>query len=274
MPTARTRYVLRVSDPVAAEVAIAALWTAGAAGVWDRGPADGPELVAWFESADAPVPPGGRWEEEPDDDWLTAWREGLEPVRVGALVVAAPWHAPTDAARVIVIDPRMAFGTGHHPTTRLCLAAIQELVGGGGTVLDVGTGSGVLAIAAALLGAERVLAVDTDPEATAEARRNVRENLGIDGDRVEVLTGSLTDVVDGAAFDLVVANLVTAAVADLAGELVSVLRPGGHLVVSGVATERATAVIAALERAGAAPVSVRRERGWVAITAVGPSVTS
>lgn len=274
MPTASARYVLEVDDPVAADVAVAALWAAGATGVWDRGPAGGPELVAWFPSADASVPPGGRWEAQAEEDWLTAWREGLEPVRTGSIVVAAPWHGTPDDARTIVIDPRMAFGTGQHPTTQLCLAALQELVSGGGSVLDVGTGSGVLAIAAALLGAERVVAVDTDHEAVEEAARNTHDNLAPGDGRVEVLPGTLADVADRGPFDVVVANLVTATIVELAEELVSAVAPCGHLVVSGIAAERVAPVADALAWAGATPVLVRHERGWVAVTARSPSVPS
>src|SRR5690606_11673606 len=114
------------------------------------------------------LPLEGTLEEVPDQDWNAAWKAGIEPVVVGRVAVVPPrLEPPAGAEVVVVIDPGMAFGTGHHETTTGCLAALQELDLAGTRVVDVGTGTGILAIAAALLGATQVEAVDDDPEATA-----------------------------------------------------------------------------------------------------------
>ncbi|MBW3577795.1 MAG: 50S ribosomal protein L11 methyltransferase [Actinobacteria bacterium] len=248
------RYTVRPGD-ADREVLLAALWTAGAVGVWERDD----ELAAWFPEPVPDVPGGGRWEAEPDHDWSQVWKAGLEPVEVGRLVVAPSWTdpRPSDA---ILIDPGMAFGTGHHATTRLCLAALQQLDLSGARVLDVGTGTGVLAIAAARLGAAHVVAVDTDPDAVAAARANAACNR-VD---VDVRWGTVEAATPG-PFDVVVANLLTDVVIGLAGDLLAAAAPGGTLVVSGISVERANEVAACLAALGAGVAAVATEGGWVAI---------
>lgn len=212
------------------------------------------------------LPLDGRWEPVADVDWSAAWKEGLDPVTVGAVTVAPPWAAgPGD----LVIDPGQAFGTGHHETTRTCLHLLQQFLepveADSGrsrpdcSVLDVGAGSGVLAIAAARLGA-RVVAVDTDPAAVAASRRNAEANAAA----VDVRHGSV-EVAQG-PFDLVIANLDTATVIRLAGQLVDRVGPDGTLVVSGISVEREREAAAALRDAGAAPVS-HRGREWATLVA-------
>ncbi len=248
------RYTVRPGD-ADREVLLAALWTAGAVGVWERDD----ELVAWFPEPVPDVPGGGRWEAEPDRDWSQAWKAGLEPVEVGRLVVAPSWTdpRPPDA---ILIDPGMAFGTGHHATTRLCLAALQQLDLSGARVLDAGTGTGVLAIAAARLGAAHVVAVDTDPDAVAAARANAARN------RVDVdVRTAIVDAAPAGQFDVVVANLLTDVVIELAWHLLAVTVPGGTLIVSGISVERADEVAACLTDLGADVTAVDAEGGWVAI---------
>ncbi|MBA2530074.1 MAG: 50S ribosomal protein L11 methyltransferase, partial [Euzebyales bacterium] len=134
------------------------------------------------------LPLAGRWEPVPERDYNAAWRESIEPVTVGAVTIVPPWlPTPADAREVLVIEPAQAFGTGHHETTTGCLAALQELALAGRRVLDVGTGTGVLALAAARLGAAEVVAVDTDPLAVAAAARNADVN----GVVVDVRAGSV-----------------------------------------------------------------------------------
>lgn len=217
------------------------------------------------------LPLEGRWEAVADVDWSAAWKAGLDPVTVGAVTVAPPWAArPGD----LVVDPGQAFGTGHHETTTACLEALQRLGAPGASVeglasgasrldcsvLDVGTGSGVLAIAAARLGAPAVVAVDTDPASVAASRRNAEAN----GVAVDVRQGSV-DVVGG-RFELVLANLDTSTVTRLAAELVDRVAPGGALVVSGVSNEREEEATAALRAAGAAPTT-HRGREWTTLVA-------
>jgi ribosomal protein L11 methyltransferase len=196
---------------------------------------------AYFPDRVTDLPLDGAWERVPDADWSQAWREGLEPIEVGALRVSPPWRAaPGD----VVIEPAQAFGTGHHETTAGCIAALVELGVGGRRVLDVGTGTGVLAICADRLGARTVVAVDTDLEAIHAARANAAVNDVV----LDVRHGSV-DVAEG-VFDVVVANLDTATVCRLASDLASRLAPGATLLVSGVSVERTEEALAALEAAG------------------------
>lgn len=218
---------------------------------------------AYFPDRVADLPVSGRWERVPDEDWLQTWKRGLEPVRVGALVITPPWHA-TGAAEEIVIEPGQAFGTGHHETTAGCLAAVQERPLTAARVLDVGAGSGVLAIAAARLGAESIVAVDIDPLAVEAATANAARN----DVRMAVQHGSVDDV-EG-VFDVVFANLDTATLCALAGALVNRLAPSGTLIASGVSRERQAEAVEALRAAGVAPWA-RAGGEWVVLVAHLPS---
>lgn len=238
----------------------ASLWTAGAVGVWERDD----ELVAWFPSRDVDVPPRGRWEHEPDRDWTADWKAGLEPVTVGAVTVAPSWLAGggrsggDGGSTTVVIDPGMAFGTGHHATTRLCLAELQRVGVAERRVLDVGTGSGVLAIAAALLGASAVAGVDTDPDAVRVARENADRN----GVRLELRTGSVGAV--ERPCDVVVANLVTDTILALAADLLAAT--ADVLITSGISRGRAAQVADRFHELGAA-THTTVEGDWAAVTA-------
>jgi ribosomal protein L11 methyltransferase len=217
--------------------------------------------TAYFGARPDALPVDGRWEEIPDTDWHAAFRDSISPVTVGACTIAPPWLAEPGPG-TIVIEMGQAFGTGHHETTTGCLAALQELDLAGRSVLDVGTGTGLLAIAAALLGAELVVGCDTDPLATEAAAENAARN-GVD---LELHTGSLEAVPPG-SFDVVVANLDTTTISGLASDLVARLAPRGHLVASGVSIERRAEAIAAFEAAGL-PVLDRAGAEWVVLTGV------
>ena len=185
----------------------------------------------------------GAWEEIPDRDWHAQWRAGLRPVVAGRWTVTPSWHATGDDDE-LVIDPGQAFGTGHHETTAWCLRAIDELALSGRRVLDLGTGSGVLAIAAARRGAW-VVAVDIDPLAVEAAVANARRNRVT----VDVRRGG-ADAVAGEHFDVVLANLDSATLCRSAGTLAGLLTPDGTLIASGVGNERQVTVTAALRAAG------------------------
>ncbi|HET9156674.1 MAG TPA: 50S ribosomal protein L11 methyltransferase, partial [Myxococcaceae bacterium] len=230
---------LDVPEPEAERVE-ALLWDAGATGLeirdreappmpGVRGPSPGEAIVvAWFEDrppaeaaladVQAWVPAArGAFEDAPDTDWSTAWRSRIRSTRVGRLWVGPPWETPPEDVVALTIEPKMAFGTGDHPTTALCLAAVEAFCAAhpGGSVLDVGTGTGVLALMARKLGAGRVVGVDNDPMSVTLARENASLN-GIDG--VE-LSGAPLDGVDG-RFDLVVANILANTLVELAPALV------------------------------------------------------
>ncbi len=196
--------------------------------------------------------------------WATAWRAYVRPVRVGRLWIRPPWvqRPAPPGTTVVTIDPGMAFGTGMHPSTRLCLRALGRYLEAGDRVVDVGTGSGILAIAAARLAGARVWAVDCDPVAVAHARANVRANRV---DRlVQVRRGWGLAAAPRPA-DLILANLTADALLSLLPDVPSVLAPAGHFVGSGFVEERLAEVIAAAEGARLAPVAVLAEGEWRAV---------
>jgi ribosomal protein L11 methyltransferase len=208
-----------------------------------------------------------RWVEE--EDWAHAWKRFFRPLRVGRRFVIRPtweeWEAgPEDL--VISIDPGMAFGTGAHPTTQLCLELIEEGVTAAESVLDVGTGSGILAIAAASLGAAPIAAVDIDPVAIAAARENVRANPCAAG---ILLAVSAADAVRG-GYAWVFANLIAEVLCADAALLASRVATGGALLAAGIVAERAADVRAALEAAGLRIETERRREEWVAFVARKP----
>jgi ribosomal protein L11 methyltransferase len=198
-------------------------------------------------------------------DWAEAWKAHYGVLHVGqrtAIVPAWQSYDPAPDEVVIVLDPGMAFGTGTHPTTRLCLAALEELMEPGMRVLDLGTGSGILSIAAAKRGAASVRAVDIDPIAVASARENVAAN-GVAG-VVHVESGSLE--LAQATYDLVLVNILYSVILDLLDRgLADVLRPNGVVVASGIIDDQEADIVHAFEAHGLQVVDRRRERDWVAL---------
>ncbi|HEX7134831.1 MAG TPA: 50S ribosomal protein L11 methyltransferase [Iamia sp.] len=261
----------------AAEVRVAAgdvdlvsglLWGAGVSAVGEEAADDGTVRLR------VDVPDGGvealrsalgdRWAVEivDVDDGRDGWREHARVVRAGRVVVRPPWVplGPVAPEEVVVeIDPGPTFGHGAHPTTRLCLAALERILDPGDVVLDVGCGSGVLAIAAVLLGAPSAIAVDIDPAAVTATRANAERN-GV-ADRIDVRpAGEMPE----ATFAVVVANIGAAALRDLAPALVARVAPGGALVLSGLLDPpppELAAVFAPLE-----VVATNRNDGWTALT--------
>lgn len=254
----------RLDLPVArdqVEVVAAQLWAAGALGVWERAG----ELTAWFRTPPAADAfRGGRWSVEPDRDWQAEWKATIAPVHAGRIAVVPTWladdHAPAPDELTLWLDPGRAFGSGHHATTLLCLAALDELALAGQLsgrrVADVGCGSGVLAIAAAAFGAE-VEAVDIDPDAVTVTRENAARN--------EVTVRSHRGSVDALTTrpDIVVANLITDVVAQLAEPLVRTARE--RVILSGITAERAEVALTPLQAAGLRLDEVRERDGWAMV---------
>jgi ribosomal protein L11 methyltransferase len=200
-----------------------------------------------------------------EQDWSVSWREFFGVVETGGRIVVVPtWidHEVKSGQIEVKLDPGQAFGTGHHETTRLCLAALDGLARPGITMLDVGTGSGVLSIAAAKLGVPRIVAIDIDPIAAEIARRNCDSN-GI-GAEVEISAGTLTAEHAG-RYELVVSNISTPANTALAAAFGRVVKPEGDLVLSGILTQDGESVIAAMEAQGFERVSIAEERDWCCI---------
>ncbi len=205
-----------------------------------------------------------------DVDWSEAWREHFTTLRIGRLVVHPSWElAEEGEAFAISLDPGRAFGTGQHATTRLCLAAIEQGCAPGDEVLDIGTGSGILALAAARLGAARVDALDTDPDAVESARENARRN-GLE-DVVSLSRGTLhPEHGTEAAYDLVVANISSAVVCELLPAAARAIRPGGRIILSGFMEDRAADVVAAARVAGLVESAVEQDGEWCALVARKP----
>jgi ribosomal protein L11 methyltransferase len=261
------------------EATAALLFEEGASGVEEREPGLAPMpgarqpgpgrvlLVAFFgeeeaaaAAANAVGAPRDAVEEIPDRDWGEEWKKGLGPISIGRLFLRPSWvdAAPPPGAAEVVLDPGMAFGTGTHPTTSLCLAAIDDHLRRrpGTSVLDVGTGSGLLAIAARKLGAGRVAANDNDPVAVAVAE----ENAGRNGVELE-LTGEPPSAIGG-TFDLVVANILANVLVELAPDLARRAAPGGEVVLAGVLVPQEDEVRAAFVAAGLAPLPGDRRGEW------------
>lgn len=203
-------------------------------------------------------------------DWAEAWKAFFPVLRIGRRIVVRPtWRRhrrkPDDV--VLALDPGMAFGTGLHPTTRLCLSMLEEIADqgalDGATVLDVGCGSGILAIAALRLGAARALGVDTDPVAIEATLANARRNAL--ARRLHATPGSLP-VADG-PYDVVLANLIAGVLVPLAPDLRHALRPGGVLLASGIFIDREAEVVAAFRSAGLVVSGRSAEGDWVALEA-------
>ncbi len=185
-----------------------------------------------------------------DKSWADVWKKYFKPFYAGQHLVVKPTWEPFDPApgdRVIEIDPGMAFGSGTHETTGMCLSILEENIRGGEEIIDVGTGSGILAIGAALLGAGHVLAVDIDPDAVKVAAENVANNHV--QDVVTVQQGDLLEKVD-AVCDICVANIISDIIISFAAPLMSHIRPGGLFICSGIVSMRADEVAQALLDAG------------------------
>ncbi len=252
--------------PLAEEGAeAAALWEAGATAVW----IDGPDLVAYFTDDVRVTPPGdGRWEAVPEIDHVAAYLAGLAPVDAGAVVVA-PTHCEAvlrAGQQVVWLDPGTAFGTGHHASTRLALEALGTLPLAGRRVLDVGAGSGLLAIAADKLGAADVLGIDIDPDTVPVARANAERNRS----RARFLVGGFGDV-EFDPVDVLVANLYAELHATWLAAYAARTVLGGDLLLSGILDPRHELVRDALDllddaRGVAGPrlawLDARRDGAW------------
>lgn len=200
----------------------------------------------------------------PDVDWSTHWQVHFKPLDFGRLWVVPTWlEAPAGAEHVLTIDPSRAFGTGLHATTQLCLERIVAL-SPVRSVLDVGTGTGILALAACKLGAERVVGIDNDPDALHVASENATQN------RLEVTWSDVRVDRFDERFDLVVANILAGPLIDMAPALVRRIRPEGRLILSGILGSQASGVIHAYESAGLKSPEVTPREEWVRIEFAAP----
>lgn len=215
-------------------------------------------LVSQFEAADICL------SEVPDEDWTTSWRTYFKPIFPSARIAVCPtWEQVPDpeGGFTVVIEPKMAFGTGHHETTRMALLGLEGQLKPGDRVLDVGTGSGILSIAAAKLGAGAVTAVDIE----AQAIENARENLDLNrvGGLVRLIHGSV-DLVAG-PFELIVSNMISSLLMPLLQGLHDRLVPDGHLVLGGILNREQEGFLNAVGRVGLGVEEVSREGEWIGL---------
>lgn len=201
-----------------------------------------------------------------EEDWANAWKEHYRPVRAGRrVVVCPPWSNVERAGDdlVVILDPGMAFGTGTHPTTRLSLVALEATIEQGDEVFDVGTGSGILAIAAVLLGANRVDAVDIEPVSVRQAKENFVRNGVADKIRVELGSAGPGEPFAG-QYDVVVANIIARILVEISAGLVVAVKPGGTLLLSGIIEPREADVAAAFSAHGLRQIRREQMEDWVA----------
>ena len=200
-----------------------------------------------------------------DEDWKDRWKEYFKPAKIAENIVVKPsWESyePREGEQIIELDPGMAFGTGTHETTALCLETLDGLVKGGERVLDIGTGSGILAIAALKLGAAKAEGVDIDPMCVRTAGENAALN-GVQND-LTVLVGDLSEKATG-VYDVICANIVANAIIHLVPDVPALLAKHGTFLASGIIDTRKDEVIAAVQAAGLALREVKEKNGWVAL---------
>jgi ribosomal protein L11 methyltransferase len=226
------------------------------------------EEALWYLNAIRPLPQAV-FKEIADQNWMAAWKEHYHPIPIGKKLLILPaWIEQKDMERIAVkIDPSMAFGTGTHPSTQLCLELVEDYTRSGETVIDIGCGSGILSIAALKLGASHALAVDID----AESVKATQEASAANGvlERVETGLGSIAEIQNGSYHikqaPLVLANILAPVLIRLFGEgMANLVEPGGVIVLAGILAEQGDGVRASAEKHGLKFVEIRQTLDWVA----------
>lgn len=201
-----------------------------------------------------------------EEDWANTWKQYYKPSKVGERIVVKPiWeeYTPKAGELIVDLDPGMAFGTGTHETTRMCIQALERYVKEDSTVFDVGCGSGILAISAAKLGSKLAVGVDLDPVAVESSKENVQYN---NLDNIEILYGNLVEVINGKA-DIVVANILAEIICILTDDVKRVLKDGGVFITSGIIHDRVDMVCEKLEGTGFEIVEKNKDGEWNCIVA-------
>lgn len=206
-----------------------------------------------------------------EEDYAESWKQYYKPLKIGKITVVPEWetYTPSENETILRIDPGMAFGTGNHETTSLCVEALQQYFIPGGTLVDLGCGSGILSITALLLGAEKAVGIDIDPNAVKVSGENAALNIfpgtftGIAGNILEEKTA----LVEGEKFDCIAANIVADVILRFLPFAQELLREKGKMILSGIITERGDEVKQALEANGFSLLEVREKKGWLCIVA-------
>ncbi|MFH7820417.1 50S ribosomal protein L11 methyltransferase [Neobacillus thermocopriae] len=202
-----------------------------------------------------------------EEEWATAWKKYYNPVKISEKFTIVPtweiYHPVSSDELIIELDPGMAFGTGTHPTTVMCIQAIERTVRPGDRVIDVGTGSGVLSIAAAMLGAEDVRAYDLDDVAVTQAKLNIKLNKV--NNIVTVSQNNLLDGVEENSADVIVANILAEVILRFTDDAARVVKPGGYFITSGIIQQKKDSVKEALMNSGFEIVETILMEDWVAI---------
>lgn len=201
-----------------------------------------------------------------EEDWANNWKKYYKPTKVGEKIVVKPIWEEYDAQGeelVVELDPGMAFGTGTHETTRMCIQSLEKYVKEDSTVFDVGCGSGILAIAAAKLGSKMAVGVDLDPVAVESAKENVGYN---NLENIQILYGNLVEVIDGKA-DIVVANIIAEVICILTEDVKRVLKDNGYFITSGIIHDRVDMVTKKLEETGFEVIEINKDGEWNCIVA-------
>jgi ribosomal protein L11 methyltransferase len=227
------------------------------------------EEALWYLSRIQPLSPV-KYSDIHDQDWMEAWKKHYEPVTIGKKLVILPaWIDKEYRGRLTIrINPGIAFGTGTHPTTQLCLEFLEKLVKPGMTVFDIGCGSGILSAGSVILGASHVIAVDIDPASVHSTRENCELNLV--SEKVEIALGSVPAILSGKFNEmkapLVVANILASVILRLMEEgLIDLTEPGGHLVLSGILAHQAEDIIQTAKENGMRLNEIKQTEDWVAI---------
>ncbi|WFF43412.1 50S ribosomal protein L11 methyltransferase [Salinicola endophyticus] len=224
---------------------------------------------AWAEQTPEDPAPQIEYELLADRDWEREWMDGFEPLRMGERLWIVPsWHAAPDPQAVnLLLDPGLAFGTGTHPTTALCLGWLDAQPLNAVQVLDYGCGSGILAIAALKLGADTAVGVDLDPQALQASRDNAERNQ-LDDSRLLL---EYPERLGQGRFEVVVANILAGPLIELAAEIAGRVAPGGRLALSGILAAQAESVLDAYRDQGLRMAPPQEKEGWVLLSGERPS---
>jgi ribosomal protein L11 methyltransferase len=223
------------------------------------------KLEKYLDLMNVPAPSGGfkiKCGEIDEIDWISQYQREFKSVDLGHIVIKTPWDKNDyNDKKIITIEPKMAFGTGKHETTRLCLDALQGEVKPGMKVLDLGTGSGILSIYALMLGAESAYGLDIDPEAVPNALENAQIN-GV-ADRFQAEHGSMDRVTCENVYDMVISNLIYDGIIELFDDFTSVLKPGGTMILSGILDEQRNDLSEYIENRISADINIIQLNEWL-----------